>query len=81
MTATPVVTVGVVYVGSHGGYLYAFVTERGKELWRFKTGDSVNFPPAVAQGVVYVSSLDGYLYALRAPHPPPSQAAKQPPAQ
>ena len=35
-------------------------------LWKFTTGDSVNYSPVVAKGIVYISSYDGNLYALNA---------------
>jgi eukaryotic-like serine/threonine-protein kinase len=35
-------------------------------LWKFTTGDSVNYSPVVANGIVYTSSYDGNLYALNA---------------
>ncbi len=35
-------------------------------LWKFTTGDSVNYSPVVADGTVYISSYDGNLYALNA---------------
>ena len=35
-------------------------------LWKFTTGDSVNYSPVVANGIVYICSYDGNLYALNA---------------
>jgi eukaryotic-like serine/threonine-protein kinase len=35
-------------------------------LWKYTTGDSVNYSPVVANGIVYICSYDGNLYALNA---------------
>lgn len=55
---------GVVYFGSHGGWLYAINGETGDEEWRFKAEDVIISSPVVAEGIVYFGSFDTYLYAI-----------------
>ena len=62
--SSPVVSDGLVFVGSNDHFLYAIRESTGQELWKFATGANVNSTPAVAQGVVYVLSLDGNAYAV-----------------
>jgi outer membrane protein assembly factor BamB len=66
VAASPVVSNGVVYVGSNDANLYALNTEDGKEIWSFKAGDGFVGKPAISHGTVYTGSSDGYMYALRA---------------
>ncbi|MCK4823294.1 PQQ-binding-like beta-propeller repeat protein, partial [bacterium] len=62
--SSPVVSDGLVYVGSTGKYVYALEENSGKQKWKYKTGGWIKWSPAVANGYVYVSSEDGYVYAL-----------------
>jgi outer membrane protein assembly factor BamB len=55
----------VVYFGSMDNNLYALDAERGKELWRFKTGKyGICCSPSIHNDVIYISSRDGILYAI-----------------
>jgi len=64
--SSPVVSEGVVYVGSDDHFMYAIDAATGHEIWKFQTGANVRSTPAVAGGSAYVLSLDGNLYALDA---------------
>lgn len=61
---SPAVVGGVVYFGSHNGFLYAVDAEDGQERWRFETGGDVFSSPAVADGVAYFGSGDGSFYSV-----------------
>ena len=56
---------GVVYAGSHEGFVYALDAQTGDLLWRFEADDQLGPPPQVSGGVVLVEDL-GKLYALDA---------------
>jgi hypothetical protein len=69
---SPVVTDGVVYVGSDDDHLYAVDVETGEEVWKFYTlknmkpadtrrplYDDFSSSPLVVDGVVYVGGVDG----------------------
>ena len=62
----PVISNGLVLVGSSDGNLYAFDPDDPSRDWKFATGDELWSTPAVSDGVVYFGSLDHNVYALRA---------------
>lgn len=64
--AAPVVTDGVLYVGSHDRSLYALDLDNGTELWSYDTGDRVDAPAAVADGTVVVANGAGVAVGLDA---------------
>ncbi|MDP1807650.1 MAG: PQQ-binding-like beta-propeller repeat protein, partial [Acidimicrobiales bacterium] len=64
--SSPVVSNGVVYVGSDDAGLYALNATTGMVIWKTITGAAVRSSPAVASGVVYVGSDDKAVYALDA---------------
>ena len=64
--SSPVVSNGIVYVGSMDKNLYAIDAVTGKDKWRFATGGTVHSSPAVSNGIVYVGSYDKNLYAIDA---------------
>jgi outer membrane protein assembly factor BamB len=64
--SSPVVSNGVVYVGSDDAGLYALNATTGVVIWKTITGAAVRSSPAVASGVVYVGSDDKAVYALNA---------------
>ncbi|MBK8727203.1 MAG: PQQ-binding-like beta-propeller repeat protein [Holophagaceae bacterium] len=66
IVASPVVSEGVVYVGSRDQALYALDAKSGALKWKFPTGGPVNASPAVADGLVVVGSVDGSIYAVDA---------------
>jgi len=73
--ASPAVTGGgVVIVGDHAGYVYAFSNE-GELLWRYFTSKPIYSSFSIADdGSIYFTSWDGYLYSLEVVehenHPP-----------
>ena len=64
--SSPVVSRGVVYVGSTDNAVYAIDLQTGAQRWRFETKDMVEAPPLVLDGRVYVGSSDFFFYALNA---------------
>jgi outer membrane protein assembly factor BamB len=48
ITATPVVTGGVVYAACHDHHLYALDGATGQELWRYEVGRRIEVPPVLA---------------------------------
>jgi outer membrane protein assembly factor BamB len=64
--SSPVVSNGVVYVGSDDAGLYALNATTGMVIWKTITGAAVRSSPAVASGVVFVGSDDKAVYALDA---------------
>ncbi len=63
--STPAVVEGVVYFGSHTGYLYAVDAATGALKWKFDTGGEISSSPAVAEGTVFVNN-DGGFWAVEA---------------
>jgi len=72
VTASAIVSGGVVYVGSGDHNIYALKQSSGGLLWNFTTGGAVEdtgalLSPGSATGLdLYIGSNDGTLYALRA---------------
>lgn len=77
VSGTPVVALGLVFVGSYDGTLYAFNEATGANVWTYATGANVTEPnlniplgiegsAAVANGVVYVGDAAGTVHALDA---------------
>ena len=60
--STPVVSNGIVYVGSDDHKVYALNAANGKQLWNFTTNGPISSTPAVGNGSVYIGSTD--LYAI-----------------
>jgi len=63
---TPVVSDGVVYVGSDDSRVYAIDAATGTERWRFQTGNKARALPVVVDYLVNVASRDDTLFALDA---------------
>ena len=61
---TPVVSEGVVYVGSRDERLYALDLYDGTELWRFEADRGVDSNPSVVDGTLYVADNGGNVYAV-----------------
>jgi outer membrane protein assembly factor BamB len=63
---TPILSSGVVYVGSNDKYLYAIDAVTGIVQWRFATGSPFTALqiPAISGALIYVPGADGILYAL-----------------
>ncbi len=68
ITASPVVTEGVVYLAATNAGVYALDAETGTELWHYPQEGTfkVLASPRVADDLVYVNADDGKLYALDA---------------
>lgn len=64
--SSPVVSDGVVYVGSTDGSMYALGQNDGTVKWKFATRGPVLSTAAVANGLVYFGSVDGNIYAVDA---------------
>ena len=64
--SSPVVSDGIIYIGSGDQSVYALDAATGAVKWAFATGDVVHATPAVVEGVVYIGSWDRNLYAFDA---------------
>ncbi|MBZ5542178.1 MAG: PQQ-binding-like beta-propeller repeat protein [Acidobacteriia bacterium] len=58
--STPAVAGGVVYFGSHTGYLYAVDAATGALKWKFETPGEISSSPAVGEGTVFVNNDAGF---------------------
>ena len=56
--------VGMVFVGSRDGLVYAVEEETGKTRWRFPTGKPIRQSPAVIDDRLYVATELGGMYCL-----------------
>ncbi|MCI4372461.1 MAG: PQQ-binding-like beta-propeller repeat protein [Thermoplasmata archaeon] len=66
VTASAMVTGGVVYVGSNDHKFYALSQKTGTKKWDFVTGGAVQETGTLDnQGLLYIGSNDGRLYVLR----------------
>ena len=73
--STPVISDGVVYVGSSNHKLYAIDAVSGKEIWHFKAGAGILSTPLVSDGMVYIGACDDKFYAIQAATDEDKQAA------
>ncbi len=64
--SSPLVSDGVVYIGSNDRSLYAFDAATGEQRWRYPTNGSVTSSPTIADGTVYVGGEDGLVHAVDA---------------
>ncbi len=64
--SSPVISDGLVFVGSADGRIYAVELNTSQEVWTYQAEDSVEAPPCVVDGTVFTGSVDGFLYALHA---------------
>jgi serine/threonine protein kinase/outer membrane protein assembly factor BamB len=64
ITASPLVTGGVAYVGSNDNALYAVGTDTGEQVWIFKADDDIRTTPAVSGKTLFFGCDDHSLYAL-----------------
>lgn len=62
----PLVINNVIYAGNRDGYFYALNAITGVLVWRYETGDAIQYSAAYKDGVVYFASNDAYAYALNA---------------
>ncbi len=63
---SPIISGGIVYVGSSDGSLYALNAADGSRKWSFATGAPFTGCqiPAISGGLMYLPSADGNLYVL-----------------
>ena len=64
--SSPVISGGILYIGSNDGNFYALNDKSGEELWKFETKGPVTSTAAVYDNTVWFTSRDNYLYALQA---------------
>jgi len=64
--SSPVVSEGVLFVGSADHRLYALDAKSGELKWRFQAAGAIAASPAVEEGRVIFSSLDGLIHGLDA---------------
>lgn len=62
--SAPVISDGVLYVGSHDRTLYAFDVTDGSKRWSIDTGAAIRSPPGVADGIVTVANSDGVAFGI-----------------
>lgn len=62
--SSPVVSQGIVYVGSTDGKVYAVDAARGTVRWRYDAGSAVSATPALAGGIVVVAAWDGSVHGI-----------------
>lgn len=62
--SSPLVSDGIVYVGSWDHRVYAVDAGSGRVRWMFSTGDKVKGGASLGYGAVYIGSYDGRLYSL-----------------
>ena len=62
--SSPVVSEGVLYVGSTDGNVYAINLKSGKQKWKFAAGLRIVSSPALAGGLLYFASYSGSFIAL-----------------
>jgi outer membrane protein assembly factor BamB len=62
--SSPAVASGLVFIGSHTNYEYAYNANTGALVWKAPTGGEITSSATVANGLVYVGSADQYFYAF-----------------
>lgn len=63
--SSPVVSDGVLYVGSFDHNLYALDAKTGEFIWKYPTDDSISSSPCVWEDLVLVGSEDHMMYAIQ----------------
>ena len=66
IVASPVVSDGIVYIGSRDNSFYALDSQRGRERFRFTTNNRIEASAVVVDDTVIFGSTDANLYALDA---------------
>lgn len=64
--SSPVISDGLVFVGSADANTYAIDLVRGHKVWEYQMDGAVEAAPCVVEGVVFVGSSDTFLYAIDA---------------
>lgn len=63
---TPLVSNGVVYVGSYDNNLYALSADRGEFIWKYATDGGIVSRPAFHEGNIFFGSEDTRLHVVAA---------------
>ncbi len=63
--ATPIYHEGRLYVADDNGRLYCIDAETGKEIWKYKYGNTANGSPVLADGKIYVGEVRGRFHILK----------------
>jgi len=66
VTAGPIISGHMLYLGTNKGSLYALDKTDGKLLWQAHLSSEVIAPPVIHQGRLFTRTVDGKLYALAA---------------
>jgi len=67
--SSPVISGGLLYVGSDDGRLYGLAIDDGEEVWSYEIGEAITAAPAIASGHLVVGAQDGFVYAFKAAKP------------
>lgn len=62
--STPVISQGVLYVGSYDHNLYALEVQTGNFIWKFPTDAGISGTPAVYEDRLFIGSQDRVLYCI-----------------
>lgn len=63
--ASPVLSDGLVFIGSLDWNFYALDSRSGWTAWKYRTGGAIASTAAVCNDLVVFGSVDGYIYALQ----------------
>ena len=64
ISSSPVVSGGMLYVGTDSGGLYCLNESTGQQMWSFPTASGVTGVPAIEGGFAYFASSDGTVYSV-----------------
>lgn len=64
ISSEAVYTSNKILVGDRDGILHCLSLNTGKQLWEFKTGNSIFSTPAISDGKVVFGSVDSYIYCV-----------------
>jgi len=64
ITSSPVMSDGLVLIGSENTRLYALEKDSGEESWNFNTNGEIKSTPVVEPKQIYLASNGGYLYCI-----------------
>lgn len=62
--SSPLVSEGLLFVGTESRYFTAMKKVNGRRVWRFRTEGAVSSKPAVGRGKIFFGDDEGYFYAL-----------------
>jgi outer membrane protein assembly factor BamB len=64
--SSPIISNGIVYVGSFNNNVYAINAATGTLNWSYGTGGNIYSAPSISEGKLYIGSTSHKLYALNA---------------